>query len=188
MNYRGTLRRVYIVRVVECKFILLVFSGGDSLYLFFSFVYVICIFIFYRFTFSFSDSVLNVLWCFCSFVFEGITCYSLLYIIGAFCARPDCDYLCPELSGMIYAKWDRLCPRYLGVIFSTQVGPSVPKIFMGDSFTRVGPSVLEIFKGEFFHQVNLSVPEILKGDFFTLVGPSVPEIFRDDFSPKWDHL
>ena len=62
-------------------------------------------------------------------------------------------------------KWDHLCLRYLEMIFFTQVGPSLPKIFRDDFFTQVGPSV----------------PKIFRNDFFTQVGPSVPKIFRDDF-------
>ena len=114
-----------------------------------------------------------VLLFFC-FVLEGIISYLLQfkYTIGAcYCTRLDWDkrkwsldrdHLCPDLSSVIYTKRDRLCPRYLGVMFSTPVGPSVPKIFRGDFFLRVGPFL----------------PEIFRGDFFTRVGPLVPEIFR----------
>ena len=57
------------------------------------------------------------------FCLEGIICYLLLlkYFIGPFfCARLDSVYLCPELLGAIFIKWDHLCPRYLGVIFSPE--------------------------------------------------------------------
>ena len=59
----------------------------------------------------------------------------------------------------------RLYPRYLGVVFCTQVGPSVRKIFRGDFFTRVVSSVLEIIKGDFFTQMGLFVPKVCWGDF-----------------------
>ena len=65
----------------------------------------------------------------CSFCFEGIISY---LISGPFFAPVYFGTICAQNSGVIYTKWDPLCPSYSGVIFSTRVGPSVPKICRGD--------------------------------------------------------
>ena len=65
-----------------CKFILLVFSGGDSL-LFYLFILLIHLFIY------FLDSVIIII------VVNGI------FLLGLFCPRLEWEYLCPELLGVL---------------------------------------------------------------------------------------
>ena len=65
--------------MVVCKFILLVFSGGDSL-LFYLFISLLLFF--------FSDSVI---------IFVVIE----IFLLGLFCPRVDWEYLCLELLGVL---------------------------------------------------------------------------------------
>ena len=69
-----------ILGIVVCKFIFLVFSGGDSL-LFYTFIY----FFIYLFTFFFNSVIIIV-------VIE-------IFLLGLFC--PRLEYLCPELLGVL---------------------------------------------------------------------------------------
>ena len=71
--------------MVVCKFILLVFSGGDSL-LFYLFTFLLIhLFLYYYF---FSDSVI---------IFVVIE----IFLLGLFCPRLDWEYLCLELLGVL---------------------------------------------------------------------------------------
>jgi len=74
--------------MVVCKFILLVFSGGDSL-LFYSFTFLLIhLFIYLLLLFFFSDSVI---------IFVVIE----IFLLGLFCPRLDWEYLCLELLGVL---------------------------------------------------------------------------------------
>ena len=73
--------------MVVCKFILLVFSGGDSL-LFYLFTFLL-IHLFISLLFFFSDSVIIF------FVVIEI------FLLGLFCPRLDWEYLCLELLGVL---------------------------------------------------------------------------------------
>ena len=78
--------------MVVCKFILLVFSGGDSLLLifiyllFYLFIYLFIIIIIINIFFS--DSVI---------IFVVIE----IFLLGLFCPRLDWEYLCLELLGVL---------------------------------------------------------------------------------------
>ena len=74
--------------------------------------------------------------------------------LGPFCARLNSVYLCPELLCVIFSKWDHLCPRYLGVIFSPEWDHLCPRDLGKMFFTQVGLSVPEIFRGDFFTQLS----------------------------------
>ena len=74
--------------MVACKFILLVFSGGDSL-LFYLFTFLLIhLFISLLLLFFFSDSVI---------IFVVIE----IFLLGLFCPRLDWEYLCLELLGVL---------------------------------------------------------------------------------------
>ena len=72
--------------MVVCKFILLVFSGGDSL-LFYLFTFLL-IHLFIIIIIFFSDSVI---------IFVVIE----IFLLGLFCPRLDWEYLCLELLGVL---------------------------------------------------------------------------------------
>ena len=76
-----------ILGIVVCKFILLVFSGGDSL-LFYLFIYFFTYSFIYLLLLLFSDSVIIIV------VIEII-------LLGLFCPRLDWEYLYPELLGIL---------------------------------------------------------------------------------------
>ena len=76
--------------MVVCKFILLVFSGGDSL-LFYLFIYLLFFYLFiylFLYYYFFSDSVI---------IFVVIE----IFLLGLFCPRVDWEYLCLELLGVL---------------------------------------------------------------------------------------
>ena len=75
--------------MVVCKFILLVFSGGDSL-LFYSFIYLLFYLFIYLliYFFFFSNSVI---------IFVVIE----IFLLGLFCTSLDWEYLCTEFLGVL---------------------------------------------------------------------------------------
>ena len=73
--------------MVVCKFILLVFSGGDSL-LFYLFTFLLIHLFIFLLLFFFSDSVI---------IFVVIE----IFLLGLFCPRVDWEYLCLELLGVL---------------------------------------------------------------------------------------
>ena len=73
--------------MVVCKFILLVFSGGDSL-LFYLFTFLLIHLIISLLLLFFPDSVI---------IFVVIE----IFLLGLFCPRLDWEYVCLELLGVL---------------------------------------------------------------------------------------
>ena len=74
--------------------------------------------------YSSSRSLSHILYVY--ILFLGDVFFMVLFLF--FCTHQDWESLCPDLL-LIYTKWGHLCPRYLGVIFFTQLGSSLPEIF-----------------------------------------------------------
>ena len=74
--------------MVVCKFILLVFSGGDSLLFYLIFTFLLIHLIISLLLLFFSDSVT---------IFVVIE----IFLLGLFCPRLDWEYLCLELLGVL---------------------------------------------------------------------------------------
>ena len=147
--------RESILGVFVCKFILLVFSGGDSLlFLFFQF-YFICLF-FPSFFVKFIHIYIYI-YILLFFRFSSWLCLVLLFSrhnkllnIGAFFAPVYIGTICAQNSGVIYTKWDPLCPSYSGVIFPPEWDHLCPR-YLGVIFSPEWDHLCPRCLGAIFH-------------------------------------
>ena len=122
MNYQGTLGRVY----KEC-----LYANSSSwcsleanrFYFIFQFYFILFVCFSLRFFVKFIHIYIYI-YILLFFRFSSWLCLVLLFWrhnkllnIGAFFAPVYIGTICAQNSGVIYTKWDPLCPSYSGVIF-----------------------------------------------------------------------